>query len=250
MKSTITAILIIITNTGIAQLSLIPNKNSFEKKWIKTETYEMQWFALKDTTRIEIGVVSTHIQSDKKYISIVTEVKMKNAKAPWFDTTIANRRTLKPIRHSSYNSQRDMAINFDKIITGFYHDKIKQQHYFINDTTSAAYFDSNLYPALITWLPLKEGYKQDISIYDYNPSGKTGVIRAFVKNVTSGTYLTNSSVIMHVWIVTVSDEISSNENNFMTYYIDKNDRKLWKQEIHVEGRRMVMLRKEEGKQLR
>lgn len=240
MKSITTAILAIITIAGYAQTSVTPGRNSFQKKWIKNETYQMIWYAMRDTAKFEIGKVSTQIKTDKKTITIVTQVNMKNMQIPWVDSTIADISTLKPIHHSSYNMQRDMVLNFGKIVTGFYNDKTKQQHTLISDTTREDYFDSNLYPALIGWLPLKEGYKENISIYDYNPSGKTGVIKAHVKNVKSGTYKTLSSGTKNVWIITVADEISNGKNDFMIYYIDKFNRKLWKQEATIGGRKMMM----------
>lgn len=234
----------IITIAVTAQTTLIPGKKSFEKKWVKNDTYQMTWFALKDTVKFEMGEVSTQVSTDAKNITVVTTVKMKNSKTPWIDTTIANISTLAPVRHASYNMQRDMVLDFGKIVTGFYNDKLKQQHTVISDTTATGYFDSNIYPVLITWLPLKEGYKQDISIYDYNPSGKTGIIKASIKQVTSGTYESMISGSMDVWVVTVVDEIGNDKNGFMTYYIDKKDRRLWKQEINTGGRKMLMQRKE------
>ena len=124
MKIIITTILAMTTIAGNAQYSLRPGNNSFEKKWIKPEKYLMTWFAMKDTVKFEIGEVYTEILNDKKYITIVTTVKMKNNKEPWVDTTIANISTLKPVRHASYNMQRDMALNFGKVVTGFYNDKL------------------------------------------------------------------------------------------------------------------------------
>lgn len=165
---------------------------------------------------------------------------MTNMKIPWIDTTVANLKTLKPIRHSSYNMQRDLVLNFGKIVTGFYNDKIKKNIILVNDTTESDFFDSNLYPILIGWLPLKNNYKQDILIYDYNPSAKTGAIKASIKNVGSGLYQTDKSGIRKVWIVSVSDEIGNSENGVSTYYFDKVNRKLWKQEIDVKGRKMMM----------
>ncbi len=165
---------------------------------------------------------------------------MKNSKTPWIDTTIANISTLTPIRHASYNMQRDMVLNFGKIVTGYYKDKMKKSKTIVNDTTNSDYFDSNLYPVLIGWLPLDNNYKQDISIYDYNPSAKIGVIKASVKNVSSSTYQTHKNGIRNVWVVTVSDEIGNGENGVSTYYFDKADRKLWKQEIDANGRKMMM----------
>ncbi len=240
MKSIFLFLLTIATFTSNAQNLLTPSKKSFDKKWIKNTNYQMTWYALRDTTKFEMGKVTTQIFTDKTNLTVITQVSMKNMKTPWVDSTVANLKTLKPIRHSSYNMQRDMVLNFGKIVTGFYNDKMKKNKVTVNDTTKVDYFDSNLYPVLISWLPLDNDYKQDISIYDYNPTAKIGVIKAFVKNVSSSTYQTDKNGIRSVWVVTVSDEIGNGENGISTYYFDKEDRKLWKQEIDANGRKMMM----------
>ncbi|MEO7988064.1 MAG: hypothetical protein ABI663_00900 [Chryseolinea sp.] len=241
MKSILTILLGIISISSFAQNPLTPGNDSFEKKWIKNSTYDMTWYALRDTLKFEIGKVSTQLLTDKNTLHLITQVSLKGRTTPWVDSTSADTKTLKPIRHSSYNAQRDMVLNFGKVVSGFYNDKAKNQNTVIHDTTKVDYFDSNLYPTLITWLPLKEGYKKDISIYDYNPSAKIGVLKASVTEVKNGTYKSINSGNKEVWIVTVADEIS---NGISTYYIDKADRKLWKQEISVDGRNMMMLRTE------
>jgi hypothetical protein len=241
LKYIITSLIIFTVSFANAQTTLGPSKNAVEKKWIKNQNYQMVWYALRDTARMEIGKVSTAISSDNKNITVVTQVSMKQMKTPWVDTTVAEKSTLKPIRHSSYNGQRDMVLNFGKVVTGSYNNKIKKKQTEIKDTTNEAYFDSNLYPTLISWLPLKEGYKKDIAIYDYNPDGKIGVIKAFVKEVKKGIYESKKSGTHNVWIVTVADEIGNGENGISTYYIDVLDRKVWKQEMNAGGRKMEMV---------
>jgi hypothetical protein len=240
MKLLTLSLLTLVTAISNAQTILTPSKKAFEKKWVNNANYQMTWYALKDTVKYEMGKVTTQIYRDKKTLTVVTQVSMKNMKSPWVDSTVANLKTLKPIRHSSYNMQRDMVLNFDKIVTGFYHDKMKKSRTVVRDSTKNDYFDSNLYPVLLGWLPLENNYKQDIAIYDYNPSAKIGVIKASVKNVTSSTYQTDKSGVRDVWVVIVSDEIGNGENGVSTYYFDKADRKLWKQEINANGRKMLM----------
>jgi hypothetical protein len=240
MKSLLLSLLTIISFAAHAQNLLTPSKKSFGKKHVRNSSYQMTWYALKDTSKFELGKVTTQILTGKNNLTIVTNVSMKNMKTPWVDSTIADIKTLKPIRHASYNMQRDMVLNFGKIVTGFYNDKMKKSTSVINDTTYTDYFDSNLYPVLIGWLPLSDNYKQDISIYDYNPAAKIGVIKASVKNVTGSTYLTDKNGLRNVWVVTVSDEIGKGENGISTYYFDKADRRLWKQEIETNGRKMLM----------
>lgn len=198
----------------------------------------MAWYMVRDTARVEIGTVSTQLTTDKDRLIAVTSVSMKGMKGDWVDSTICIRSTLSPIRHASYNMQRDMALNFGKVVTGFYRDKMRKKDTTINDTTRTPYFDSNLYPVLIRWLPLKEGFTQKIAIYDYNPSAKIGVISASVDKVSTGTYSSKTSGLRNVWVVAVTDEISNGKS---TYFIDKQDRRLWKQTMEAGGRSMMMV---------
>ncbi len=234
----------VMSSVATAQDFLTPSKGIFERKWIHNSSYKMTWYVVKDTTKLAIGAVSTQISTDKKQLTVITQVNMRNMKSPWIDSTVADLSTLRPIRHSSYNMQRDMVLNFGKIVTGFYHDKTKKVNTSISDTTQTKYFDSNLYPILIGWLPLSTTYRKDISIYDYNPSAKIGVIKASVKQVTSGEYKSLKNGLRSVWIVTVTDEISDDPNSVNTYYFDKEDRRLWKQDIESKGRKMMMLLEE------
>ena len=240
MRSILLFYLTIASLACYAQNLLTPSKKSFDKKWIRNSNYQMTWYALKDTSKFEMGKVTTQITTDARTLTVITNVSMKNMKTPWVDSAVAELKTLKPMRHSSYNMQRDMVLNFGRIVTGFYNDKMKKSKTLISDTTHLDYFDSNLYPVLLGWLPLQDNYKQEILIYDYNPSAKIGVIKAVVKNVSSSTYQTDKNGIRDVWVVTVTDEIGNGENGISTYFFDKEDRKLWKQDIEVKGRKMMM----------
>jgi hypothetical protein len=228
-----------IMNTN-AQKTVVPGKKSFEKKWITSEQSTMIWYGLKDTAKFEMGKVIVNIQPKGKELLVINEVKMKNMKMKWIDSTSADLATLQPIHHSSYNMQRDMELFFGNPVTGYYSDKMKKQTTTINQAVDSPYFDSNLYPALVRWLPLKEGYKSSIAIYDYNPTAKMGLIKAYVKEVKSGSYQSKNAGIRNVWIVTVTDEIGNGENGVSTYFIDKDSRQLWKQEIEAGGRKMMM----------
>jgi hypothetical protein len=240
MKHLLTLIFGFLTSMTNGQNKLIPGENAIEKKWIKNEEYKMTFYAMKDTTKYEIAKVATKIAFDKSSVIVITEVSMKQLKFPWIDSTIASAATLEPIYHSSYNEQRDMTLNFGKIVTGIYFDKVKNSTTIINDTTKEDYFDSNIYPTLIRWLQLREGYKQDIAIYDYDPTIKGKVIKASVQNVKKGIYQSKNSGVHPVWIVTVSDEIAGSSNGKSTYYIDTNTRKLWMQEMDIRGSKMMM----------
>jgi hypothetical protein len=239
MKIIITSVMLFAAVCAAAQ-TIAPKNKTVEKKWLKNTSYEMAWYAVKDSSRFEIGKTENTISVNNDKITVVTNVKLKQSKSSWIDSTIADRKDLKPVYHSSYNGQRDMVLNFGQVVKGYYKDKVNNTNSVISDTTSQAYFDSNLYPTLITWLPLKEGYKQDIPIYDYKPGRKTGVIKATVQAVKKGTFTTKKSGVRNVWVVTVSDEIGGPGAGVNTYYIDIADRRLWKQKVEVSGRTFEM----------
>lgn len=227
-----------------AQPVLQPSRKAVEKKWIQPQKYQMTWYAMRDTLQVEMGQVFTEILTSDPTVTVVTRVSLKNVKAPWVDTTVAERGSLKPIRHASYNMQRDMVLDFGPVVTGYYADKRSKKHTDIRDTVSSLYFDSNLYPVMLGWLPLKEGYQKTISIYDYNPAARSGLLRAFVQEVKSGRYKSDRKGEREVWVVTVTDELGNGENGKSTYYFDKADRTLWQQEIEAGGRKMLMKRVE------
>jgi hypothetical protein len=162
---------------------------------------------------------------------------MRQATSPSIDSTIADKTTLRPVYHSSHNAQRNMVLKFGDIITGSYADKQKGTIIPITDSAANSFFDSNLYPTLIRWLPLRTGYMKDLAIYDYNPRGKTGVMKVSVICVRQSDYLHQNRELKRVYLVTVKDEISQGTT---TYYVDVQTRKLWKMVIAVGERKMMM----------
>ena len=217
---------------------LSPLNNPANKTLLKPEITKMQWFMLKDSLKIPIGTIETQIQKKRQKIYVITTVKMKQSPTKWVDSTIVKSTNFEPLYHSSFNQQRDMVLKFGKNITGYYLDKqtgIKTQ---IEEDTYKPFFDSNFYPQLIRLLPLKNGYSNIISIFDYNPSSQIGVITATIKNTEESSMNYNYKDIK-VWKVKTTDEISNNSAT-STFYIDKSTRKILKQEIDFGGRKMLM----------
>ncbi|WP_118953061.1 DUF3108 domain-containing protein [Taibaiella helva] len=220
------------------QTVLAPGDPAVEQKWIRAQEQRLAWYMLKDTARITIGHIDNQILKQNGKLILVTRVQLKNAPAPWIDTSVAELPTLRPLYHASYNAQRDMVLYFGASVTGSYRDKTKPDTVTINDPAPAGCFDSNLYPRLLAWLPLKEGYRQSLQVYDYNPSA-SGPTAVRIENVKSGVYPSVRAGLRKVWIVTVSDKIGGSDNTSV-YYFDQVDRKLWQQEIIAGGRRMLM----------
>ncbi len=240
MKLIFLSMLAALTLAGKAQPYLTPSNIVFDKTLVNSTSYEMNWYMIKDSLPKQIGRVTTQILKEADKLTVVTEVNLANMKTPWIDSSVARLENLQPVWHASRNMQREMVLHFGKVVTGYYRDLMNKTNVIIRDTTHSDYFDSNLYPVLIGWLPLQEGYTQDLRIYDYNPAAKMGVISASIKKVSSGSYQSEKNGLRKVWVVTVTDEIGSGANGESTYYFDKTDRRLWKQEINVNGRKMTM----------
>jgi len=233
-------VLNLVALTCWSQQIIVPKKNVAEKKWVHDQSYQMNWTMLRDTARYEIGTVNISVEVSKKTALIVTEVKIKSAPSRWVDSTIVQKADLSPVYHSSYNAQRDMALHFGKDVSGFYRDKKTGETTRIAQEVKPGYFDSNFYPMLINWLPLNANLKADINIYDYNPNGKTGLLKAKIVGVTQGSYQSSKSGEIKVWVVEVSDEIGGVNGSTTISYIDQLTRKTYKQYISAGGRKMEM----------
>lgn len=224
---------------GISQeAKLSPDNNTANIDLLKSETSKMSWYTVQDSTEIQIGTVHTEIQKNKDKIYIITTVDMQQSPSKWIDSTVVSTNNFKPIYHSSYNQQRDMVLKFDKDITGYYLDKQTNTKTQISETADQPFFDSNFYPQFIRLLPLKEGYTNTISIFDYNPKSKIGIITATIKN-TEETTINFKGELKEVWKIETTDDISNN-TAISTYFIDKSTRQLLRQDIDFGGRKMIM----------
>ena len=220
-----------------SQNLLTPKNSGMDSKLIQNETSEAAWYAENAGAKIEIGSILTEFKKlNKTDLLIRTTVKMKQAPdAQWTDSTLVKTSNFAPIYHSSYNTMRDMALKSEKNkITGYYLDKKSQKKDHI-DLPATQYFDSSSYPMLIRFLPLKENYTAEISIFDYNPkSEKKGMMKAYILDTQKAEYKGKP-----VWIVKTTDDIS-NKTTTTTYYFDTLTRKLVKQDMDINGRKMSL----------
>lgn len=229
MKKLFTLFTVVLSFVTYAQTPMVPGDATLETKWIKNESYQMKWYIAQDTSKHEVARINTVIKPGKNSLAIISNVEVNNAKTKWIDSTITALPTLAPVRHYSDNLERRLRLKFDTSVTGDFNDKYRKTKTQVNDEVQKGqYFDSNLLPYLIRLLPLKDGYTQTIATYDYSPA-KHGVLMAEVKNVRTGTY-TSKAGLNVVWIVTTNETVKGQVTE-VRYYIDKSDRKIFKQEI-------------------
>lgn len=219
-----------------SQKMITPNNSAVDPKLIKDETSEAVWYAENAGQKIEIGSIITELKKlNKTDLLIRTTVKLKKAPdAKWTDSTIVKTANFQPVYHSSYNMMRDMVLKSGKTkVTGYYLDK-KSQKKEAFEMEAADYFDSSSYPMMIRFSPLKENYTTEISIFDYNPNAKKGKIKAYILDVKK---VDDNG--KKVWAVKTTDDIAD-KNSIVTYYIDPETRKILKQDIDMNGKRMTM----------
>lgn len=230
--------LFIISSTQLfSQKLLTPENSGIDPKLIKDETSEAIWYAENAGSKIEMGSITTELKKlNKTNLLIRTTVKLKQAPdSNWTDSTLVKTATFLPAYHSSYNMMRDMVLKSGKDkVTGYYLDK-KSGKKDLVELPATQYFDSSSYAMLIRFLPLKENYTPEISIFDYNPNAAhKGMMKAYILETKKSEYKGQP-----VWMVKTTDDISG-KSSITTYYIDPQTRKIVNQEMDIKGRKMYL----------
>ncbi|MFM8850085.1 MAG: hypothetical protein ACKOE5_06800 [Cytophagales bacterium] len=217
-----------------AQSLITPATVSIDLQYLKAGTSKQTWYVWQDTLRLAIGEVETIIQPryQKTKLLIITKVKMNRANTPWTDSTVAERKTLSPIYHSSYNAQRNMQLTYSaKKVRVWHKDNITGKISSVTDTLSKSCFDSNLDAHLICWLPLKDGFTGTIQNYNYANEKSHGLTTVQILSVKEVDHTTPYYDVM-----LLDDETKS----IMVFSIRKADRKVLKSKMEFGGRRMEM----------
>ena len=217
---------------------LSPKNNPADITTLQSDSSLMEWIMLNDTLEIKIGDIKTRIQKQKELTYIITEINMMQSPMQWVDSTVVKSTTLEPVYHSSYNQQRDMVLRFGTNVEGYYLDKKSDTKTQIKENPTTSFFDSNFYPEYIRMLPFTNGYQDSISIFDYNPKSRTGVMTATIKD-TEKVIIQFKNEKKEVWKVVTTDDISDNQTTVI-YYFETKSRKKLLQEILFKGRKMLM----------
>jgi hypothetical protein len=237
MRKLLIAICLVPLGFTLADEPVTPGSSYIDMKLVRPVRYESTWIMMLGRKEIEVGRMVDSVRFLNGKLYAVASMYMKNSDKVWVDSTISDSATLKPVRHTSANTRREMCLNFGDIITGHYTDLKKNERKEVNDTVPSAYFDSNLYTHLVRWMKLEDGLKKDITIYNYDPDKKSGLMQMHIAEVKSQVFISGKNNKYEVWRVVVTDDISPGMAS--VYYIRKSDRQLVHQEI-VKGRKVKM----------
>lgn len=213
----------------------------FIEKYIQNEQYTMTFFSVKDTTKTVIGNIQNSIILKDNQILQSMVMQSNFQKSDFIDITMYHLKNLKPFFHSSNNEQRLLTIHYgdtvhamsrnvaDGLIKTYVDIMVRPTHY----------YDSSSYQNILRWLDLREGFQEELKIYNYDPNSKSGLMKVKITGVSSELYNSKKLGTREVWKVS---EVYGETAYTTVHYIDKQDRRLWKMEIN-QGR-LVMIRDE------
>lgn len=224
-----------------AQTSLLVSGEAFDKKWIRTGQSEMAYYVVRNGQMAEICSFSITVQSTAQSFNLYTSLRFLHSDERWTDTSIAEAGTLKPLYRSSYNKDRSYTLKYGKTVTGYYNDYKTGKRTPVQEPVSGFYVDSYIYPYLLGALPLELGYKTDLIVYDYLPARNSNTKRVKILEVKNGIYKSPHTDDHKVWLVSVLEEETGDKYQ---YFIDKENRRIWKVEVFAKGQRIVLIDKE------
>ncbi|GAB2810805.1 DUF3108 domain-containing protein [Ferruginibacter profundus] len=225
-----------------AQSLIIPGANAINKNFIKSTHFEMAYFAVSGRQTVEISSFDVEIKTNEKTIAVLTRISSPAGNSIWADTSIADITTLKPVYRSSNNSDKQYHIVYGNKIEGYYYDKRSNMGRQVKDNNNGGFFDSFIYPYLLGALPLTSGFKAILPVYEYKPDANSHISNTRITEVKSGMHKSDITGEHEVWQVSVFEE---GTNLKYEYYIDKENRKLWKVEIlAANGKQYLLVDKE------
>lgn len=225
----------------VAQHALSPGATDFEKKWMRNGLTEMGYYVWNEGKWTEICAFTIDIRSAGKTFSVYTQLKFLHSSELWSDTSVSDAGTFKPLYRSSFSKDKEYALRFGQEVSGYYFDKKNKRKEIVRDAAGRSFFDINTYPYLLGLLPLSSGYQKDLAVYDYKPGNTGNVKLARIRQVKNNVYVSQLTGEHKVWQVSVLEEST---NDQYEYYIDKEDRRIWKIEIRSGNQQLLLLNKE------
>ncbi len=213
----------------------------FDNKWLRNGKTEMGYYVWNEGKWAEIYSFNYEIVATTKTVSVITNLKSLFSADRWIDTAIAEAGTYKPLYRSSVNNDKEYVLRFGKEVSGYYYDKKNKKKELVKEAAGTGFFDSYTYPYLLGLLPLSSGYRKDLQVYEFRPGRKDNVKLARIQSVKSNIYVSKLTGEHKVWQVSVLEEAT---NDQYEYYIDKNDRRIWKIEVRAGAQQLLLLNKE------
>ncbi|MCU0436481.1 MAG: hypothetical protein MUC49_01100 [Raineya sp.] len=221
MKKTIIISLIqLIYLSVIGQNKITPDDKLLNASLIKKGSFSMDYFIGENGSVRKIGMFKFDVEEKNENMKLKTYTYLSDSNEEWTEELEADNKTLKPISRKTTRGVKNTSIKLDKNITGEVIDSKTKKKDLINERIDEEFFDYSMHPLVLSALPLKTGYKATIPVVGSNLK----LSQLTIVEAKSATYNSIYSGNRSVWEITLVDMQS---NNFFSYQIDKENRKIW-----------------------
>ena len=229
---------------SFGQQVILPGDKSINKSLLKPVTYIFDYSSISNGNLVSIGNYKMEIGYNNQTLDVNATLSFNNKNKPWRDHIVADANSFKPVSVESFRSDRSLSLNFSNQITGSLQNHNKGTKIVINEKSKGSFFDISICPYIITLLPLADGYKATIPVFDYEALSPDKVYsNVQITGVYSGSYSSNFTGEHEIWRVEGLEE--STKQTF-EYYIDKVSRKIWRINIIPPTGNLVYLKNSES----
>lgn len=225
------------------QQTILPGSPSINKSLLKSATYILEYSVIQEGEFVEIGSYKMDIKYNNLTLDVKSTLSFKNKNNPWTDHIVADGSSFKPISLESKRSYRNLNLNFSNEITGLFENHDNHKKTSIKEKAKGSFFDIAIYPYILPALPLAEGYKALIPVFDYEAvSEDKRYSNVKITGVYAENYSSKFSGFYKVWRVEVFEE--STKQRYQ-YYIDQKTQKIWEIRLQPQKGNLVYLKDNE-----
>ena len=225
------------------QQTILPGSPSINKSLLKSATYILEYSVIQEGEFVEIGSYKMDIKYNNLTLDVKSTLSFKNKNNPWTDHIVADGSSFKPISLESKRSDRNLNLNFSNEITGLFENHDNHKKTSIKEKAKGSFFDIAIYPYILPALPLAEGYKALILVFDYEAvSEDKRYSNVKITGVYAENYSSKFSGFHKVWRVEVFEESTKQKYQ---YYIDQKTQKIWEIRLQPQKGNLVYLKNNE-----
>ncbi len=220
---------------------ITPMTNSVQSQWIKREDFTMNMSLGEGMSQMPLGNIRISIQPAGRELVVTQQLQITSygSTSIWSDSTVADVQTLAPRHYAASNDFRDVRLSYiGNSVSGIYYDKMTLSQNPINDPVGNEYFDFSMSTYVLAWLPLRDGYQAQLPVYAVSTAMDHGVKTMTITSTRSTNYRTHSGQVP-VFELQVLDD---NTQITTTYYIGKQDRKIYEISTPTENGVMRLVR--------
>ena len=226
------------------QKIILPGDKSINKSLLKSATHILDYSSISNGNLINIGYYKIEVNYNDQNLDVNTTLFFNNKDKPWKDHYVANGNSFNPVSVESARSDRSLFLNFANEITGSHQDHDRNKKTIIKEKPKGSFFDISIYPYLLSALPLTEGYKANIPVYDYEAlTADKKFSNVEITGVYAKEYFSSFTGTHKIWRVEVYEKSSQNS---LQYYIDQKTGKFWKIILSTVNGNIVELKNNES----